>query len=66
MRIEALKAAVETYRADVERDAGGAAGGSEYGPVGMRTIDLLVSALEAQQRQIDELERKFKEWPHVS
>jgi hypothetical protein len=52
-----LKAKVEKHR-DGLREKSGVCMFSESGPVGMVVIDALVAAIESQQKQIDELNRK--------
>jgi len=58
MTIAELKTAVERYRQDLKSKAGKIVNFSESGPVGMTVIDSIVEMLEAQQKRIEELERK--------
>ena len=60
MTIDELKSKVESYRADLEAKSGAVCRFGETGPVGMSLIDALVATIEAQQRQIDELEKKSR------
>lgn len=57
MTVEELKTKIEAYRAAL-RDKKGIAMFSESGPVGMSVIDALVAAIESQQLQIEELQKK--------
>ena len=57
MNVDELKAQVEAYRKGLEDKSGHLCRFSETGPVGMSLIDAIVSVLEAQQQQIDHLEK---------
>ncbi|MEO7403517.1 MAG: hypothetical protein ABIU95_07590 [Burkholderiales bacterium] len=56
MTIEDLKANVEAYRQGLKSKSG-VCMFSENGPVGMSVIDALVATIEAQQKEIDDLQR---------
>ncbi len=60
MKIQELKSVVEAYRQRVKEKAGKLVGFSETGPVGMSVIDSVVKVLEAQDKRIEELERKLQ------
>jgi hypothetical protein len=59
MTIEQLKAEIETYRANCKEKGGKAVIFSENGPVGMKLIDAIFTVVDRQQREIDELKRKY-------
>ena len=61
MTVEELKAKVETYREGLKTKSGASVLFSERGPVGMSVIDAIVSVLETQQEQIEELQTKAQQ-----
>ena len=58
MTIAELKARVEKQREHLRQNDGNTCLMSESGPVGISVIDAIVQVLEAQQKRIDELERR--------
>ena len=63
MSVDKLKAEVEAYREKLKGRSGGTCIFSETGPVGMSLIDAIVTVLESQQQQINDIEKKIKA-PH--
>lgn len=61
MTIDELKAKVEGHRESLQEKSGSVVQFSKTGPVGMSLIDAIVSALEAQQAQIEELKSKVQQ-----
>ncbi len=60
MNIDKLKAEVEAYREKLKGKSGEVCIFSETGPVGMSLIDAIVTVLEAQQQQINDIEKKVE------
>jgi hypothetical protein len=59
MTVQELKNTIESYRQDLKKKSRSIVAFSETGPVGMSIIDSIVRVLEAQQKRIEELERKI-------
>ena len=59
MNVDELKAKVEAHRESLKTKTG-ICHFSPSGPVGISVIDAIVTTLEAQQRRIDELEKRLK------
>jgi hypothetical protein len=60
MTVQELKNALKGYREKAKERAGKVVTWSEGGPVGIAFIEAIVRVLEAQQKRIEELERKLQ------
>lgn len=60
MTIDELKERMEDHREGLKGKTGSVVQFSETGPVGMSLMDAIVSVLEAQQAEIEELRTKIR------
>ena len=59
MNVADLRAAISSYRERLKANSGKMLSSTDNGPIGMAIIEVLASAIESQQEQIDELKRKI-------
>jgi len=60
MTVQELRNAVEACRQDLKKKSGRMVMFSETGPVGLGLIDSVLAVFEAQQKRIEELERRIE------